>query len=394
MSTPEAGSPDKQRRGAVYALLALGTLLAFLAVFAIWANRQALENDTWTDTSTELLEDEDIREQVAGFMVDELFATVDVQAELAQALPPRLQPLAGPIAGAVRSGADRLANEALQRPRVQELWEEANRTAHEQFVDVVVHEEDADVNLDLGTIVTNLGDQVGIDVSSRLPPDAAQIEVLPEDDLSAAQGAVKLLRDLTIVITVLALALFALAIYLARGWRRQVLRSVGLCFLAIGVAVLVARTLAGDAVVNSLSSTEAVQPAVSSTWEIGTSLLSDQGGAMIFYGLVILIGAWVAGPRGFARDARRAITPLLQNRLVAYSALLLVLLLLFWWSPTPGFQRLPTALLLIALFFAGLEFLRHQAIRDFPAETWEGASERWGSSVRRRFGREQDPGPR
>jgi len=35
------------------------------------------------------------REAVAGFMVDELFATVDVQAELAQGLPPRLQPLAG-----------------------------------------------------------------------------------------------------------------------------------------------------------------------------------------------------------------------------------------------------------------------------------------------------------
>jgi hypothetical protein len=385
MSTPEAGSPGKQRRGSVYALLALASLLAFLAVFAIWANRQALENDTWTDTSTELLEDPEIRTAVAGFMVDELFATVDVQAELAQALPPRLQPLAGPAAGALRQLADRLANEALQRPRVQKLWEEANRTANQKLIDVVVHGDDEDVNLDLGTIVTDLGDQIGIDVSSRLPPDAAQIEVLPKDDLSAAQEAVKLLRDLTIVITVLALALFGLAIYLARGRRRQVLRSVGLCFVAIGVAVLVARTLAGDAVVSSLSSTEAVQPAVSSTWEIGTSLLSDQGGAMIFYGLVVLIGAWLAGPRGIARDARRAIAPVLERRGIAYASLVLLLLLLFWWSPTPGFERLPTALLLIALFVVGLEFLRHQAIRDFPEQTWEGASERWGESVRRRF---------
>jgi hypothetical protein len=390
MSAREAGSPDKQRRGAIYALLAVASLLAFLAVFAIWANRQAFENDTWTETSTELLEDEDIREAVAGFMVDELFATVDLQAELAQALPPRLQPLAGPIAGGVRSAAERLANEALQRPRVQELWEEVNRDANRQLIDVVVDGEDADVNLDLGTIVTNLGDQVGIDVSSRLPPDAAQIEVLPEDDLSAAQEAVKLLRDLTIVITVLALALFALAIYLARGWRRQVLRSVGLCFLAIGVAVLVARSLAGDAVVDSLASTEAVQPAVSSTWEIGTSLLADQGGAMIFYGLAIVLGAWLAGPRGIAREARRMIAPVLEHRGIAYASLALILLLLFWWSPTPGFERLPTALLLIALFVVGLEFLRHQAIRDFPEETWEGASERWSSSVRRRFGPGRD----
>lgn len=387
MSTPEAGSPGKQHRWSVYALLVLASLLAFLAVFAIWVNRQALENDTWTDTSTELLEDEDIRVAVAGFMVDSLFANVDVQAELAQALPPRLQPLAGPAAGALRTLADRLANEALQRPKVQKLWEEANRTANQKLIDVVVHGEDADVNLDLGAIVTDLGDQLGVDVSSRLPPGAGQIEVVSEDDLSSVQKAGKALRGLAIVLLLLALALFGLAIYLARGWRRQVLRSVGFAFILVGVAVLVVRSLAGDAVVNSLSSTEAVQPAVSSTWEIGTSLLSDQGGAMIFYGLVILIGAWLAGPRGIARDARRGITPVLERRGIAYASLALLLLLLFLWSPTPGFERLPTALLLIALFVVGLEFLRHQAIRDFPEQTWEGASERWGDAARKRLGR-------
>jgi hypothetical protein len=387
MSTPEAGSVRRQHRGSVYALIAVASVLALLSTSAIWANRQALETDTWTDTSTKLLEDEDIREAVAGFMVDELFANVDVQAELQQGLPPRLQRLAGPLAGALRSAADRLANEALQRPRVQELWEEANRNAHEKFVDVVVHGDEGDVNLDLGTIVGELGSEAGIDVSSRLPPEAAQIEVLPADKLSGAQDIVKLLRALAIVLTVLALALFGLAIYLARGWRREALRTIGFAFIVVGIAVLFARSLAGNAVVDSLSSTEAVQPAVSSTWEIGTSLLAAQGSALVFYGLFILLGAWLAGPRGFARDARRAIAPILERRPVAYSALLLILLLLFWWSPTPGFQRLPTALLLIALFVVGLEFLRHQAIRDFPGETWAGASERWTSSVRGRFRR-------
>jgi hypothetical protein len=195
------------------------------------------------------------------------------------------------------------------------------------------------------------------------------------------------LRGLAIVLTVLALALFGLAIYLAQGWRREALRTIGFAFIVVGVAVLFARSQAGNAVVDSLSSSEAVQPAVSSTWEIGTSLLAAQGSALVFYGLIILLGAWLAGPRGFARDARRAITPILERRPVAYSALLLILLVLFWWSPTPGFQRLPTALLLIALFVVGLEFLRHQAIRDFPGETWEGASDRWASSVRGRLRR-------
>src|SRR5687768_10638818 len=103
---PEA--QRRQRRGAVWALLALAS---FLALFAVWAERQLLEDDTWVETSEELLEDEEIRTTVANFMVDELFTAVDVEAELQAALPPRAQPAAGVLAGGARNLADDLANE-------------------------------------------------------------------------------------------------------------------------------------------------------------------------------------------------------------------------------------------------------------------------------------------
>jgi hypothetical protein len=381
----ESVTTPRRRRGVVWALLAAASLLAFVAVFAIWAERQLLEEDTWVETSEELLEDEEIRTVVSDFMVDELFTAVDVEAELQAALPSRAQPLAGPASGALRQLGDRLANEALQRPRVQELWAEANRTAHRKLIEVVEHEGDEDVTLDLGTIVGQLGDQLGVDASSKIPSDAAQIEVLRADQLSAAQDVIKLLKGLAIVLTLLAFALWALAIYLAQGWRREVLRSIGVTFIVIGVAVMFLRGIAGNLLTESLASTASIEPAVHNTWEIGTSLLAAQAGAMILYGIAIVLGAWVAGPGRVGRGARRAIAPVLERRLIAYTALALLLLLLFWWAPTPGLQRLPTSLLLIVLMVIGLEFLRRQAIRDFPDETWEGATERWGAAARSRF---------
>ncbi len=372
----------------MFTLIVIASVIGFLAVFAIWANRQLLETDTWVDTSTKLLEDDEIRTQVSYFMVDALYANVDVQAELQQALPPRLQPLAGPASAGLRELTLRLADQALQRPRVQQLWEDANRVMHEQLIDVVEHDSSEDVKLDIGQIVTQLGDQLGVDVAGRIPPGTAEIEVLPNDKLSSIQKAVKVLRGIAIVLTILALALFGLAIYLAQGWRREALRTVGFAFIVVGILVLVVRKLAGDAVESSLGSTESVQPAIADTWSIGTSLLSAQGGAMIFYGLFIVIGAWLSGPMGFARSARRAITPILERRVIAYSALGLLLLLLFLWSPTPGFQRLPTALLLILLSVVGLEFLRQRALTDFPNETWETGTARWSAAVRSRFGGE------
>jgi hypothetical protein len=377
----------RQRRGVVTTLIVFASLLSFIAAFAIWANRQLLETDTWTNTSSELLENPEIRSQVADYMVDTLYANVDVQTELQTALPPRLQPLAGPAAAGIRQLAIKLANQALERPRVQQLWEDANRTAQQTLLKVVEDGGDEPVTLDIGTIVDQLGQQLGVNAAGKLPPSVAQIQVVSNDDLVKVNDLLDILKALAWVVTILALALFALAIYLAQGWRRVALRSVGFALIVVGILVLVVRSLAGNALIDHLATTEAVKPAVTATWEIGTSLLNAQGGAVVFYGLFILIGAWFAGPGGMARGARHAITPILERRTVAYSALGLLLLLLFIWSPTPGFQRLPTALLLIALSIVGMEFLRRQAITDFPDQKWEGATERWSESIRNRFKR-------
>jgi hypothetical protein len=376
-------APARPHRKLVFALIALAAVIGFLAVFAVWAKRQLLETDTWTETSTELLENDDIAAAVSGYMVDTLFSEVDVEAEIEQALPPRAAPAAGPIAGAIRQLADERAGKALQRPKVQQLWEEANERAHGTLLEVVEGGGSEDVTLDLGTIVDQLGEQVGVsDAASKLPPDAAQIVILDNDELAAAQNAVDLLETLAWVLTAVALLLFALAIYLAAGWRREALRNVGFAFIAVGIAVLVVRGIAGNYLVDQLASTASVEPAIDATWSIGTSLLADGGGAMLFYGIVIVLGAWLAGPTGLGRTARREITPVLAGRSTAYAALVVLLLLLFWWSPTPGFQRLAPSIVLIVLLVIGLEALRRQAIRDFPEQTWEAGTRRWQDAGR------------
>src|SRR5262249_57425597 len=128
-----------------------------------------------------------------------------------------------------------------------------------------------------------------------LPPSVAQIQIASNDDLVKVNDLLNLMKMLAWVVTVLALALFALAIYLAEGWRRVALRSVGFALIVVGILVLVVRTILGNAIIDHLATTESVRPAIRATWEIGTSLLNAQGGATIFYGLFIIIGAWLAG---------------------------------------------------------------------------------------------------
>jgi hypothetical protein len=377
-----ANTGERRHRKLAVTMIVIASLLAFLAVFSIWANRQLLETDNWVDTSTELLEDEAIRTELATFMVDTLYANVDVQAELEKRLPPDLKPLAGPAAGGIRQLTDDLANEALQRPRVQQAWETINRAAHEELITVVEDDTGEPVTLDVGDIVEQVGTEAGLSVAGTLRSDAGQSGVIPAGDLGGGRRVVYLVERRAVWLTALALLLFGLAIYLARGWRREALRGVGSAFIVVGIAVAAARGLAGNYVTDTLATTASIEPAISDTWEISTSLLSAGAGAMVIYGIAIVLGAWLAGPGGIATTVRRGITPVLETRAIGYSALLVVLLILFWWAPTEGFSRLTPSLLIIALFVIGFEFLRRQAVREFPDETWESASERWREGSR------------
>jgi Short C-terminal domain len=374
------------------AVIVVATVIGFLAVFAVWAKRQVLETDTWTKTSTELLANNDVQTALSTFIVDQLYANVNVEAKLRRALPPQADALAGPVAGGLRQLADQVALRALQNPHVQQLWAQASSRAHAEFLYLIegggagLSTASGDVTLNLGTIVDQVGSRAGIDLSGKLPPSAAQIELVHSDELSFAQSMVNLLQKLAIVLPLVALALYGLAIYLARGRRREALRAAGISFLVIGIGVLLGRKLAGNAVVDSLASTDAVKPAVQSVWTIGTSVLREIADAMVFYGILIVLGAWLAGPMGAARSCRRTLTPLLRERTSAYAALAVLLLLLFLWSPTPGFTRLVASIVLIALFVVGLEALRAQALRDFPDETTERLAERWRARWQARRG--------
>ncbi len=309
------------------AIIVLASVVAFFAVFAVWAKRQILETNTWTETSTQVLANHDVQSSLNTFLVDALFKQVNVEHRLKKALPDKVQGLAGPATAGIHELATRAGLQAIQSPTFQSLWAQANAKAHDAFLQIIeggnetLSTEGGVVNLDLGRVVTQVAQNAGVDVKGKIPPKAARIELLRSDQLGVAQDAVNVLRVLDLALPALALALFALAIYLPRGWRREAVRASGFAFVAVGILVLVARSIAGGIVVDTLAKTDAVRPAADAVWGIATSLLRDEGVAMIAYGALIVVGAWLAGKTAPAREIRRALTPGLTRRAWGYPAL-------------------------------------------------------------------------
>jgi hypothetical protein len=357
----------------VVAILVVGaTVFALVSIHALWANRQFLNTDNWTKTSSELLQKDSVRTQVADFLVDQLYANVNVRGELESALPPQAKALAGPIAGGLRNVADQGINRLLQRPRVQKLWEDANRVAHKAFLKTIegggpnVSTTGGNVTLNLGQIAASVATSLGLgNLASKIPPDAAQITVLKSNQLAAVQDGLKALRGITLVIVLLTLLFYVIAVVVAQDRRRQALRMVGWSLIVAGVLALLVRTFVSQEVVDSLSTTASVRDAVSDTWGVATSLLVEAAQSTIAYGVVIVLGAWLAGPTRAATATRRFLAPFLQDARWAYGAVAVVVLILIAWGPTPATRKPLGMLIFTILLCIGVEALRRKVKREF-----------------------------
>jgi len=377
-SRTKPGPLSRRRAIAVWTLVVVASILMLFASLTIWVKRQALDTDAWTNASGQMLANDEIRGQLSLYLVDSLFNSADATAKIQQALPPNRAALAPVISGALQNVAVQAADRILETPQAQALWEEANRRAHQNLIAVLngddvrrFQTENGEVVLDLGPLVQRLSGRFGFEA----PPDAGKITILKSGQLKNAQRALKVIKVASVFLLVLVLFLYGLAIYLAHGHRRRILRATAASFLLVGVLVLVIQRVTGGVVVGSLIKTDAIRPAGNAAWGIGTELLRSVAYALILYGVAGLIGAWLAGPTRLAVAARRRLAPVLEDQVwIVYGAVALLFLLLIAWGPTRATREWWGILLLGGLLFFGVAMLHRQTVREFPAPKARPAS--------------------
>lgn len=367
--------PTRGRRILVNVLIGVTTVLLIVGIFAVWANRLLFSPDNWSKTSTELLQHPAVRSTTANYLVDQLYANVDVAATIESALPPRLEPLAAPVAGALRNGAVQAVELALTRPRVQDLWAQANRRADQAFIAIVeggkgpVGVNQGEVSLNLGAILNTVADRLGLSstLSSKLPPNVANLTVLKANQLKYVQNGGKAIKGLALWLTILVPVLYALAVFLARGNRRRTLMAVGLSGILAGAVVLLGRSILENQITGALTSEASLQTTIRAVYAITSSILANVAGACILGGAVLIIAGWFAGPARPAYAARRWLAPFLRaHQVEAYAITLAAMVLLFAWNPLPATGKPAGIIVFTALALLGMYVLIRQTAREFP----------------------------
>jgi hypothetical protein len=354
----------------------LGSVLAFFSVVSVWIERQALNTDDWVKTSKRLLEREEIRSALSKYLVDQLYENVDVEKEVEEILPGETKDFAGPVSGGLRSVGGSGAERLLESSTALGLWEDANRTTHEQLLAVLENKtgestetENGEVTLNVGSLVTNLADQIGFggQLAEKLPPDAGHIVILHSEQLKTAQDIAAAIKGLALILSLLTLLSLGLAIYLSSESRWVTVLFCGIGLVAAGFGVIVFRHIAGGIIVDQLVTEPSVEPAAEATWSIATSLLTSIATTVIVYGVLFGVAGWLASPTSSAQASRRALTPALRDHApYVYAGLGIVVCIYFLSAPTQNLRSFLTALVLAAFAAFGIHELRRQSVEEFP----------------------------
>lgn len=294
-----------------------------------------------------------------------------MEAAIAERLPPAQKGLAAVLADLSRSSAYRAAEAALERPRVQKAWVETTTRTQRRFVALLddkakfIQTDQGKVVLDLRPIVIQIGDRVAVigRVAEQLPNSSAKIVILDESQLESVQTATKIMRAVADWMWLVALAVAALAVWVARGRLRIELRAIAVGVLLVGLLLLAVRRFAGDYLIDQVAKNDSVKPAAHSAWDILTQTLADRAWVWITLGVVTLIGVWFVGDTRRAGAARRAAQPILQSRPTTYAIAAGAVLVLGLVAP-PFARGWATALVLIGLIIVGVEAVRTVVQRE------------------------------
>lgn len=318
---PEQTTPvpagTRWRSIAAAILITLSCLLAPLSVTAVWASNQVSNTDRYVETVAPLAKDPAIQSAIAATVTQEVFKYVDVEtitsdalnALSQQGLPPRaaagLQALKVPIVNGIQNFTRTEVSKIVASPQFATVWEQANRAAHTQLVNLLSGNQGGALTTQNGAVTLNLAPIVaqvkqrlvadGYSVANNIPTVNRSFVLVRSDAVTKAQRVYRLLDALGSWLPVIALLMFALGVYVARDHRRALLLGslgVVVSMLALGVALAVARPLYLDAVPTDVLPREAA----GNVFDTLVRFLRNGLRTTAVLGLVVALGAFFTGP--------------------------------------------------------------------------------------------------
>ncbi|WP_154796372.1 hypothetical protein [Occultella kanbiaonis] len=319
-------APGRLRAVGAVVLITLGALLAPVAVIAAWAERTLTDTDRYVATVAPLAADPVLQSALSGRLTGLVMEQIDVGALLDEistamdenGIAPRASAALGALEAPLTSGVQNFVREAadrvVQSDQFEAVWEQANRTAHEQMVAVMQGADgallqigdDGQLSIQLAPMIELVKERLveaGLGIAASIPQVNASFTIMQTSQLVEVQNRYAQVVALGTWLPWIVLILLAAGVLVAnRKMRTLVVAGLALAasMLVLGLALTIARGLYLDAlsgVVLRLDAAEVVFDQVVSFLRVTLRTVG-------VLGIVVAIAAYLAGSAKSARALR------------------------------------------------------------------------------------------
>jgi hypothetical protein len=308
-------------------LIVLGCILGPVAVLGVWAGNEVSDTGRWVATVEPLIHDPAIQNVLTDKITAQITSRLNITGTVDQAsaqlndrgltrISSLLNTFGPQIASAVTGFIHSTVHRIISGPRAAKIWVQANTVAHQAVVKVLSGQGNGAISTSNGQIVLNIGPFItvvkqdlidhGFALASNIPPISPTVALFQAKDLGKAQAGYRLITTLKIVLPILALALLAAGVWVARGRRRALIgAALGLAgsMLVLAIGLLIARSI----YLNSVPPSVLPGDAAAAAFDAMVYFIRVGLRVVLAVGLVIAIGAFITGPSRAAIQTRSAL---------------------------------------------------------------------------------------
>jgi hypothetical protein len=296
----------------VFILTAFGVISLLGFMFAHWTDRQVLTTDNWVKIVGPLPKDDTVATALSQYSVERLFAGVDVEGKITQALPDKAVFLAPTLTERLEVRTEQVTKNLIQSDTFESIWTVANRTAHQKLMDAARSDAPAasratnfEIKLDSlkDRVRERLGkssDELFNDTSSKTSSGSVNLNLSFKTKFENFKKFVRTIDFLNATLGLVALAALLGAIVLTLH-RRRLLMVISLSMLVITLLQLIGINAVRPAVLNHIQN-EAFRPAAGVVYD---NLLVDFRRSATVVGIVsalVLLVAYLTKPKFIKRS--------------------------------------------------------------------------------------------
>jgi hypothetical protein len=298
---PAAASRHTGRKWAVGILIFLGALLLILANVAFWAYFTLLNTPGWVAAVGPLSKDPAVAGLVSQYAVGQLFEQADIKGAAAEALPPELRILAGPLVMGLEEVAGEAATRLIMTDAFNNVWVAFNRTGHGIVMDILkgrgdrLYFQQGDLVLDFSDVYGFIQDRLGIQDLNLIPQaEGGRLVLMSSYQVALLQEVVSYVTAIGLLLPLLTVLAFGAAVWVSL-WRRQTVIWIGAVMAVAMFISLIVFSGVRSSILVSIQD-PFVRELGRAIVNVVTHGLMVQTIFFLIAGLLLIIGGWQAAP--------------------------------------------------------------------------------------------------